>query len=620
MKKKLNIVFVLMALALLGIILFQIYWTANAYAVNKEKFDTNANSAMQKAMDECKKDYFDSIRRVLVKRLSPPEMVIKVDTLPQPPIGIKESYDILFLHKDILPPEPYTLSKSTLDLYGKKVNQNPTLPESITETAFYVPELMRKITSVLSSIDLGANLFTMADIRNNSAHFRNMSFKGKSMLAFALKYKSHDSLMKQPPKYYKHLRDSILKDFIKSNDNTRAKKADMVLFDLKKNAKPTQKQLLNLKTKASAPITQSPKPKTSHFKLSGVYEAPLNYRAADSLKLYKYFKSELEKIHINAPYQLVISRKNTAPSPTNMHYSETDEYSYKYHGFKVFGIGVEELFIRAKFLNPQFNVLRNMLATLMLSAILILFTIFCFNYIRITFIQQKRLADLKDDFINNMTHELKTPIATITVAIEGMQNFNALNDPEKTERYLQTSRNELSRLNDLVTKVLDIAAFENKGVELTKEKINVNAMINEVIASEKAKSTKNININYVNDNEVSAIYADKIHFRNVLLNLVDNAIKYSNEAVHIVIGCHKSGDNAIISVKDNGIGIPASHVNLVFEKFHRVPTGNVHNVKGTGLGLSYVKYIVEAHGGTINVKSEIGKGTEFIVCIPLSNG
>jgi len=191
---------------------------------------------------------------------------------------------------------------------------------------------------------------------------------------------------------------------------------------------------------------------------------------------------------------------------------------------------------------------------------------------------------------------------------------------KKTQRYLETSRNELARLNDLVTKVLDIAAFENKESELANEKINVCDLVIDVIKSEKSKTVKTVEISFENKAGAVFIYGDKVHFRNVLANLIDNAIKYTNGPANIAITCYKNGGNLMISVKDNGIGIPPAHLALVFDKFHRVPTGNIHSVKGTGLGLSYVKYIVEAHGGSIGVSSEINKGSEFIVSVPLSDG
>jgi signal transduction histidine kinase len=325
-------------------------------------------------------------------------------------------------------------------------------------------------------------------------------------------------------------------------------------------------------------------------------------------------------MHIWSPFFLNFSTKNTPASKLNYHYSETNEYSYKYHGFKVFNIIGPEFFARAVFRNSQHVIIKGMLTTLSLSLLLIIFTIYCFFYIIKTIREQRKLAELKDDFINNMTHELKTPIATISVAIEGLQKFNALNDAEKTRRYLQTSKNELARLNDLVTKVLNMAAYENKEIELVKEPVNIDELINEVIDSEKVKSDKKVRFTYLNKDNLGTVNADKLHFRNVLVNLVDNAVKYAKEPVDVEITCYRSGNYACFSIKDSGPGIPAALLGQIFDKFYRVPTGNLHNVKGTGLGLSYVKYIVEAHGGTVSVKSEINTGSEFIVSIPLNNG
>jgi signal transduction histidine kinase len=536
MKRKLKIVFKLITVALCWIIIFQGYWTVNAYRVNKEKFDSNINIAMQNAMNDCKRDYFDSIRRVLIKRLSPPETTIKIDTLHE-----KDTVNVQLLirlsNKYTSLATPFNVTTPVMDFYRNKINHKASIPEILTEMSFYVPSLMNDFTVLLG----------MYDIQGHSGQ----------LMAFTEKH--HNASI-----------DSLIK-FNRSIPNS-------------------------------------------------IYEFPPNFRVADSLKLFKYFKDELAKMHIKSPFDLVFSTKSITPSKLNIHYSETSEYIYKYQGFKLFNIAGTELFVHGIFRNPQYAVLKNMLIPLILSVFLVLFTIFCFYYIVQTFIEQKNLATLKDDFINNIAHELKTPIATMTVAIEGLQNFNALNNAEKTQRYLQTSRDELTRLSSLVTKILNIAAFENKDVELEKEQINIVDLINNVIDSEKSKTNKTVHITFNNKDNLASIYADKIHFRNVLVNLVDNAIKYSLEQVSIIISCYKNDGTLAVSVKDNGIGIPAAHIGLIFDKFHRVPTGNVHSVKGTGLGLSYVKYIVEAHGGSITVKSEPNKGSEFIVFIPLSNG
>lgn len=541
MKKKLNILFMLISLSLLGIIIFQIYWSVSAYRVNKTKFDTDVDVAMQKAMDDCKKDYFDSIRVVLVKRLSDTTIKISVDTLheedtihKQLTINIKSKrYGPAFIQ---LP--PFHITSNQVDYYRAMIKHKATWPEVLTEASFYIPSLMNQWQMLLGLNDI-------------ESHWAETE-------AFL---KAHSNIP----------RDTVF-------------------------ARGMAKQY-------------------------GIYALPVNYRQADSIKLNNYFKLELAKMNIDPDYWFYFSAKHTQPHKPDMFYSETAEYDYKYHGFIFLGVSARnaEFFARAAFFNPQWAVLKSMLLPLCLTVFLILFTIYCFYYIIQLVIHQKKLAELKDDFINNMTHELKTPIATITVAVEGLQKFNALNDAEKTQRYLQTARTELSRLDNLVTKVLNIAAFESKDIVLEKEEINVDELINEIISTEKAKSNKKLDIAYTNDN-VKTIYADKLHFRNVLVNIIDNAVKYTSEPVNITINAFKQAGNAVFAIKDNGIGIPESHINQVFDKFHRVPTGNVHNVKGTGLGLSYAKYIVTAHGGDITVKSEINKGSEFIVSIPLSNG
>ena len=251
-----------------------------------------------------------------------------------------------------------------------------------------------------------------------------------------------------------------------------------------------------------------------------------------------------------------------------------------------------------------------------LSVFLIIITVLAYAYLFKIIFMQKRLAEMKDDFVNNMTHELKTPIAIISAAVEGMQSFNALQDKDKTNRYLETSRKELNRLNDLVTKVLQMASYEKKDIQLSKGKIDVNELVNEIIESFKNHSVKVLTIKFENSSSVKYIEADPTHIRNAISNLIDNAIKYSDEEVDITVRCFSEEKYLNISIADNGIGIPSAQLSQIFEKFHRVSTGNLHNVKGTGLGLSYVKYVIEMHGGTVTVKSIPNTGSEFIISIP----
>lgn len=273
------------------------------------------------------------------------------------------------------------------------------------------------------------------------------------------------------------------------------------------------------------------------------------------------------------------------------------------------------LFVRASFESPLQFILQKMIWTLLSSLALLVLTTLCFVYMLRTILKQKKLSEVKNDFINNMTHELKTPIATVSAAVEALQNFNALNDQRKTQTYLDISKNELQRLSDLVEKVLHIAAEEKEDFELFREDTDLNEVIDNILTNHQLKATKLIQVRYDNKLPGQTVNVDRTHLSNAINNLVDNAIKYSGDQVQLYIQCSEENGLLKIRVKDNGIGIPRMYQENIFDKFFRVPTGDLHNVKGFGLGLSYVKKIVEMHGGSIRVHSEPDKGTEFIITI-----
>jgi two-component system phosphate regulon sensor histidine kinase PhoR len=255
---------------------------------------------------------------------------------------------------------------------------------------------------------------------------------------------------------------------------------------------------------------------------------------------------------------------------------------------------------------------------ILFSVFLVGFTILSFVLLYRNLMQQKRLTALKSDFISNITHELKTPIATVTVAIEALKNFNALNDPRRTSEYLDISSNELQRLSLLVDKVLKLSMFENKAIALNKEWVDARAIVEQVMESMKPQFEKsNATVQLETDDRDFIIHADKLHLTSVVYNLVDNALKYSpvNPAIDIKLIHH--GHYIDLIVKDNGIGISAEYKEKIFEKFFRVPNNDKHNIKGYGLGLSYVSHIARSHSGFIEVKSEPGKGSSFSVKLPV---
>jgi two-component system, OmpR family, phosphate regulon sensor histidine kinase PhoR len=246
-------------------------------------------------------------------------------------------------------------------------------------------------------------------------------------------------------------------------------------------------------------------------------------------------------------------------------------------------------------------------------------TIFCFVLFYRNLLAQQRLTAIKNDFISNITHELKTPIATVSVAIEALKNFNALDDPQKAKEYLDISGNELQRLSLLVDKVLKLSMFENKEIALQKEPFDLAQLTEDVMASmklqfEKQKAICSLEISSGN----FVIEADKLHLTSVIYNLLDNALKYSKGNPEIKVSLIDQKQYLELRVSDNGIGIAPEYKRKIFEQFFRVPSGNRHNIKGYGLGLSYVNHIVASHQGFIEAETELGKGSTFIVKLPFA--
>lgn len=253
------------------------------------------------------------------------------------------------------------------------------------------------------------------------------------------------------------------------------------------------------------------------------------------------------------------------------------------------------------------------------SILLVLFTISCFIYMLITIFIQRKLSVNKNDFINNMTHELKTPLATVSVAIEAMRTFGALEDKNKTSRYLDVSKKELDHLSKMIEMIMQLSVYESHKMELVLKKHQVNLLIDSVVEKYTLTKGKEVSINVVHPSSPSTVdlHIDAIHIGNAIRNLIDNSIKYSNPGVLITISSSIKNDHWLLSVEDNGFGIAKKHQKDIFERFYRITDAEKPIVKGFGLGLSYVKQVIELHGGSVSVQSQEGKGTEFIISIPV---
>ncbi len=266
------------------------------------------------------------------------------------------------------------------------------------------------------------------------------------------------------------------------------------------------------------------------------------------------------------------------------------------------------------------EVLVEMSVWLIFTAIFILIIIFSFLYIINTIIKQKKLSEIKNDFINNMTHEFKTPISTISLASEVLLNADAEASPERIKKYSKIIYDENIRMRGQVERVLQVARLDRDEFSLTKSEFDLHQLVKDTVKNlcfEKCEEQTTLNYQLAADHHI--LNADEMHIKNVITNLVDNAIKYSRNGsgTTLNIQTQNKEDGIVLSIEDNGIGMPKETIKHIFDKFYRIPTGNIHNVKGFGLGLYYVKNMVNAHGGDIEVKSEINRGSRFDVYLPL---
>lgn len=256
---------------------------------------------------------------------------------------------------------------------------------------------------------------------------------------------------------------------------------------------------------------------------------------------------------------------------------------------------------------------------LMIGAILFTLIICAAFFVTVrALLRQKKTSEIKNDFINNMTHEFKTPLATISLAVDALRNEKVLQDRDKMSYFSSIIKEENKRMNKQVETILQASLMERQEIQLNRTTIHVHEVIDHVLDNfrlqlEDRNAQTILQLNAGQD----TISADEVHFTNLISNLVDNAVKYSKDNLVIKISTINTGRSIQVRIEDNGIGMNKETQKRIFEKFYRAHTGNVHNVKGFGLGLSYVKTMVDAHGGKIKVDSAPGRGTSFTIDIPL---
>ncbi len=352
-------------------------------------------------------------------------------------------------------------------------------------------------------------------------------------------------------------------------------------------------------------------------------DRPIDERI-DSAKLNFFLTNAMAQTEIDLDYKFAITNSSLAKETVimgNEKYSPREREEFSMLLFRNDYNGSQPNYLNIYFPHRRAFLIKQTGLTIIPTIILTGLLIGIFAYALMVIFRQKKLSNIKNDFINNMTHELKTPISTISLASQMLQDGSIANTPATIAHVSKVINQESKRLGFQVEKVLQMAVFNEGRLKLKLREFDINKMINTVTTNfELRVNNKNgsLKTNILAENAI--VKGDEVHITNVIFNLLDNAMKYSNGTPEIVVTTENNKKNQIvISVQDNGIGIPKEHQSQVFDRFYRVPTGNVHDVKGFGLGLSYVKKIVDLHNGTIKVESAVNKGTKFKIYFPQIN-
>ncbi|WP_187174346.1 cell wall metabolism sensor histidine kinase WalK [Algoriphagus sp. AK58] len=566
-KGKITLIVVLMSLASFGLMGFQYYWVRNAIRINQERFDQNVLQALSRTVNELEKG---------------------------------ETSDVLLsqLIKDPVLKE--TIFKK-IDPIELQINTSPTYSRpSMVDTMLMapVPQVSSTFRRMLLSRGLDISIFE--ELENFFAYMTpeiasTMFTPDEMQILLQEKERQLEYLSKIPafstdrPQRYNGLVPQMRAEINLSEDALDKIKKTNIKIELMNQAwaelAEGQKEILN---------------------------------RLDTSQVRRLLKNQLMEKGITEDFELGIQNDQgqiVGLGPIS------DPSVLKNQGVqaKLFPNDIlgKDNFLFVYFPEKSNHVFRQVWLPISSSIIFILVIIFCFVYAIRVIIRQKALSDIKNDFINNMTHEFKTPLATVSLAVEALQDPELSNHDKFRTRYLGIIKDENKRLVSQVEKVLQAAALDKNDFKLKIESINLTDLLESTVEHIGLQvENRGGTIEFQNHLKNPEIEGDAFHLTHIFNNLLDNANKYSKESPKIKVIAKDDQDQVIVTIQDQGIGMSKDAVKKIFDKFYRVPTGNVHDVKGFGLGLSYVKTMLEAHKGGIYVQSEPGKGSTFTINLP----
>ena len=597
-----------MLLALLSLIAFQWYWIENAIAEKNEQFDRKVSETLRETARQIEKQevVFLAKQRILQeekrrlleiskpqKRLAARKSERRVKKTQQ-----IQSDTINFAYNDgnSLKFEPRHVITIHLNPEGIQ-----TKNDALTERMFVYPERQSEYLRTF-----------LEDEHRSFEKFRKRSLeiaqKQSNILEISRFFEEDDFMERGSPMsgFDAFISEENSMVEIKANE---IKPADY----LKLNNKPSNKPNDNLTKKQKKVDLMKDVFKDIIIGKRSIYER-LNHVMLDTL-LKKQFAEE----GISLPFEYGVRDNGNfvfASFNKDENFSKSKTYKVKLFPNDTFQ---QDQTLQVYFPEKKNYILKNLWSIFGSSFLLIAFVGGIFYYSVNSLLNQKKLSNIKNDFINNMTHELKTPVSTIALALEVIKDKDINKSPEKTERYLNIITEENRRLGTQIEKVLQIAKLEKGDLNLHFEPIDINEVLDQVVKNQGVQMEQNgVKLNLDLQAAETIVSADRVHLTNIIFNLMDNAIKYSKEQPEISIATSNTATALSITISDNGIGIPKDQLSKIFEKFYRVPKGDLHDVKGFGLGLSYVKNMVEMHKGSITVNSKIEEGTEFSINLPLA--
>ncbi len=362
-------------------------------------------------------------------------------------------------------------------------------------------------------------------------------------------------------------------------------------------------------------------PEFSKIEMEHVYKeiAPSKpiYQRVSKEELKQNIKKELQKRGVETPFEFAVF---AGEFPTKLRSKNFTDNNKDYNKVPIFNndLGKTRYYLKVYFPDKRGYIFSNIKRPLVLAVTFITLIILVFAVAIYQMIQQKKLSEIKTDFINNMTHEFKTPIATINLALDAIKNPKIIDNNEKVLGYVKMIRDENKRMHAQVENVLRISKLEKKQLDISKDVVDIHDLLDNAISHiELIVKNKGGYVKKQYNAILAEVLGSELHLTNVFVNMLDNAVKYSKGAPEIEIYTENAGNNILIKIKDNGIGMSKNVQKHVFDKFYREEKGNIHNVKGHGLGLAYVKKIIENHNGTVSVESEKNNGSTFIIKLPL---